>query len=167
MSPIDDPAAGEPGPSGDRADRLSPRFTLAEFTVSQTAARHGIDNTPPDWAVRNLEQLCLNVLEPVRAHFGVPVIVSSGWRGELLNRLVKGSPSSQHCKGEAADFRVFGVSNLTVCRWMQAALNYDQLIYEFGEAGWVHASWRVPFRNQELSAVKRGRKTVYLPGLVA
>jgi zinc D-Ala-D-Ala carboxypeptidase len=147
--------------------RLSEHFTLAELCVSETAARRGIDNTPPEWAIHNLEQWCIHVGEPVRAHFGVPVIASSGWRGELLNRLVKGSPTSQHCKGEAVDFRVHGISNLAVCRWIEAELNYDQLIYEFGETGWVHASWRVPYRNMELSAVKRGRRTVYLPGIVA
>jgi zinc D-Ala-D-Ala carboxypeptidase len=149
------------------ATYLSAHFTLEELTVSQEAARRGIDNTPPEWAIHNLEQWCIHIGEPVRAHFGAPVIASSGWRGELLNRLVKGSPTSQHCKGEAVDFRVFGVSNLAVCRWMEAELNYDQLIYEFGETGWVHASWRVPYRNMELSAVKRGRRTVYLPGIVA
>lgn len=146
--------------------RLSPNFLLAEFTLSQTASRHGIDNMPPDWAIHALEQLCLNVLEPVRAHFERPVLISSGWRGPELNRRVGGSKTSQHCKGEAADFRVAGVSNLAVCQWMERRLNYDQLIYEFGEAGWVHVSWRVPYRNQELTARRVGRKTVYLTGIV-
>ena len=33
---------------------LSPHFKLSEFVVSETASRHGIDNTPPEEAVENL-----------------------------------------------------------------------------------------------------------------
>ena len=147
--------------------QLSEHFHLSEFLVSETAARRGIDMTPPPLVVNNLRSLCLNVLEPVRLHFNRPVVSTSGYRPPALNRAIGGSATSQHCFGEADDFRIPGVSNLEVCRWMEAKLNYDQLSYEFGEDGWVHASWRAAYRNMELSAVKRGRRTVYLPGVVA
>jgi len=151
--------------------RLSQNFHLSEFLVSQTAARMGIDMSAPASVISNLAALCDNVLEPLRAHYEKPVIISSGYRPAALNRAIGGSSNSQHCKGQAADFRVLGVSNIKVCRWLEANRNYDQLIYEFGEAGWVHVSWRANYRNMELSAVKRrvwGRlKTVYLPGIVA
>lgn len=152
--------------------QISEHFTLEEFLKSQTAARLGINNTPNDTVIRNLQALCHNVLEPVRLNYGRPVMISSGYRSLLLNHRIGGAATSQHCKGEAADFEVPGVPNLEVARWMEQHLNYDQLILEFytpgqPSSGWVHVSWQANYRNQELTAVKRGGKTVYLPGLVA
>lgn len=78
-----------------------------------------------------------------------------------------GSAKSQHCFGQAADFTVPGVTNLAVCQWIEANLKFDQLIYEFGEKGWVHCSFRLDrARREVLSAVKADGKTRYLPGLV-
>lgn len=145
--------------------RLSPHFSLAEMIVSQTAARRGIDNTPGDAEIAALRTLCIEVLEPVRKHFDRPVIVSSGYRSPTVNRAIGGSSSSQHCKGEAADFTVPGVSVLDLAQWMHRNLNYDQLIYEFGS--WVHVSYRAGrLRNQELSAKRIGGRTKYLTGIV-
>lgn len=147
---------------------LSEHFTLAEMTRSAAATRKGIPNVAPDAIVAKLRAVCEHILEPVRAHYGRPITVLSGYRAPAVNKAVGGAATSQHLKGEAADFIVNGVSNIEVCRWMQANMNYDQLIYEFGEAGWIHCSWREgALRNQEISAVKRGGKTVYLPGIVA
>lgn len=156
--------------------RLSENFQLHEFTRSQTATRRGIDNTPGQQEIASLRLLCEKVLEPVRAHFGAPVRISSGYRSPALNRAIGGSRTSQHAKGEAADFEIAGVSNVEVCRWMEARLNYDQLILEFytpgiPNSGWIHVSYREPYRNQELTArrVRRlGRlRTEYLSGIVA
>jgi len=146
---------------------LTEHFTLAEMTASQAASRRGISNVPNAAAVKALTLLCEKVLEPVRAHFGKPVIVSSGYRSPRVNVAVGGSATSAHCLGEAADFTVHGVSNMTVCQFIMRDLTYDQLIYEFGESGWIHVCYGGRMRNQELSAKKLGGKTVYLPGLVA
>lgn len=146
--------------------RLTEHFTLAEMTRSATAIRRGLDNSPGTDVIEALLDLCQHVLEPVRAHFG-PVKITSGYRSVAVNRAVGGSAASQHCRGQAADFTVPGHSNIEVCRWMLRHLYYDQLIYEFGEAGWVHVSWCPgPLRNMELTARRQGRRTVYLPGLV-
>ena len=146
---------------------LSPHFTLAEMTSSTAAVRRGLDNTPSPAVTDALARLCIRVLEPVRLHFG-PVRVTSGYRSPAVNAAIGGAKSSQHVMGEAADFTVPGVSNLDVCQWMMRTLRYDQLIYEFGEAGWVHCSWRDgALRNQELTAKRVGGKVRYLPGLVA
>ena len=143
---------------------LSPHFTLGEMTVSQTAARRGIANDPPAGAISNLRTLCAEVLEPVRAHFARPVIVSSGYRSPALNRAIGGSPSSQHCLGEAADITVPGVGVLDLAQWLHRNLDYDQLIYEYGR--WVHVSYRAGrLRNMELTA-KHGVRG-YLQGLRA
>lgn len=148
--------------------QLSPHFTLAEMTRSAAATRKGVPNIAPAEIVPKLRAVCVHVLEPVRAHYGRPITVLSGYRAPAVNKLVGGAATSQHVKGEAADFVVSGVSNFEVCQWMLANMAYDQLIYEFGEGGWIHCSWREgPLRNQEISAVKRGGKTVYLPGIVA
>ncbi len=148
--------------------RLAQNFTLGEMIVSQTAARRGIDNTPPRKVIAALDALCTNVLQIVRDHYNRPVIVTSGYRSPELNRRIGGSSTSQHCLGEAADFTVPGISNIEVARWMERALNYDQLIYEYGEAGWIHCSYRVGrLRNMELSAIRlRNGRTKYLPGLI-
>ena len=144
---------------------LSRYFTLSEMTVSQAASRRGLDNTPGPREIAALKLLCEKVLAPIREHFDRPVIVTSGYRSPKVNKAIGGAASSQHCKGEAADFTVPGVSNLALCKWIERNLQYDQLIYEYGESGWVHVSYRDgALRNMELSAI-RGKG--YVPGLVA
>ena len=86
---------------------LSPHFELREFVVSQTARDHGLDNTPPAEAVENLRALCVHTLEPLREALGLPIVITSGYRTLELNRLlVCHSSTSQHMKGQAADFYV-------------------------------------------------------------
>lgn len=148
---------------------LSKHFSLAEFTKSQTAIRRGIRNDPTPAHLAAIKLLCAVVLEPVRAQFGRPVRITSGYRSLALNRAIGGATSSQHSKGEAVDFEIPGVSNLDVAQWMEKKLNYDQLILEFytpGEpnSGWIHVSYREPYRNEELTT-SDGRH--YRKGLVA
>jgi hypothetical protein len=86
---------------------LSPHFKLSEFVVSETASRHGIDNTPPEEAVENLRRLCQGTLEPLREALQLPVVITSGYRTKALNdRLAHSSERSQHMQGCAADFYV-------------------------------------------------------------
>lgn len=148
--------------------QLSPHFDLAEMSVSQTASRQGLANIPDLAVVAALKLLCLNVLEPLRAHFARPVIVTSGYRSPAVNKACGGAASSQHCLGQAADFTAPGVSNIDLAQWIMRNLKYDQLIYEFGESGWIHCSWRDGrLRNEELTARRIGGHTKYLPGLLA
>lgn len=117
---------------------LSPHFSLSELIVSDSAARLGIDNTPPVDIVYNLEQTALK-LEAVRVLLGnKSIIVTSGYRCPLLNSAIKGSPNSAHMKGLAADFisPKYGTP-LDICKTIAASsLIFDQLIYEYGR--WVH-----------------------------
>jgi len=126
---------------------LSPHFSLVELTKSQVAARRGIDNTPDAAAVARLRLLCTQVLEPVRAHFGRPVTIGSGYRSARLNRAIGGAAGSQHCRGEAADIEIAGVPNGDIALWISRALTFDQLILEAYQpgvpaSGWVHVSYR-------------------------
>ena len=57
--------------------QLSKHFTLEEMTRSMVAARKGIDNTPGAGEIKNLENVCYEILEPVRAHFDKPIMISS------------------------------------------------------------------------------------------
>lgn len=85
--------------------KLSPHFTLQEFTESATAKKHGIVNEPPQEAVENLKRLCEGTLEPLREAIGLPIIVTSGFRTQALNSiLAHASSTSQHMRGQAADF---------------------------------------------------------------
>lgn len=152
--------------------RLSKNFTLAEFTKSQTALRHGLDNTPTDEHLESAKALFEHVVQPVRDNFGVTVI-NSGYRGEELNAKVGGSSKSQHCKGEAVDIECPGHSNYDVARWIEQNLDYDQLILEFytpgiPDSGWVHVSFSrvAPNRKSTLTALKEDGKTVYKTGLI-
>jgi zinc D-Ala-D-Ala carboxypeptidase len=127
--------------------KLSDNFSLHEFTRSQTATRHGIDNTPSKEIIGNLQSLCLGVLQPVRQHFQKPMIISSGYRCVELNIKIGGSITSQHVQGQAADIEVLEVSNLELSDWINKNLSFDQLILEFHNpdedphSGWVHVSF--------------------------
>lgn len=145
---------------------LSPHFTLEELTVSQEATRRGLDNRPTMEALQNLPKLA-QLLETVRIHLGVPVIISSGFRSKAVNDAVGGAVTSQHIQGMAADFLApgFGAPATVVSHLMDiASVDYDQLIQEFG--AWTHISWSPKPRRQVLTAKKVDGHTHYLPGLV-
>lgn len=119
---------------------LSPNFALDELTASETAARHGIDNTPDQAIIQNLTRLA-NALQEVRALLGNKVIiVSSGYRSPELNQKVGGSATSDHCKGLAADFICpsYGTPDEIVRVVMASAIPFKQVIREFDK--WVHFS---------------------------
>jgi zinc D-Ala-D-Ala carboxypeptidase len=149
---------------------LSATFDLAEMVKSQTAARLGIDNTPDDAIVAALPAVAVNILEPVRRQFERPVVVTSGYRCPTLNAAIGGSASSQHMKGQAADFEVPGHGNLEVAEWIRDNLEFDQLILEYytpgdPNSGWVHCSYVAPGQcRKDVRSCKAG--PVYLPGLV-
>jgi len=152
---------------------LSANFTLKELTKSDTATRLGIDNTPDESVIESLKLLCENVLQPVRDHFGKSVTVNSGFRSPETNQATGGSKTSDHCKGQAADIEIEGISNPDLAHWIMDNCDYTQLILEFytqgqPNSGWVHVSYDPSnLKMQELTAVKVAGKTTYLAGLVA
>ena len=127
--------------------QLSKHFKLEEFEKSSTATRLGIKNKAGSGEIKNLTDLCYAVLEPVRAKFDKPIIVTSGYRSEELCVAIKSSKTSQHTKGQAVDFEIAGVSNLQLAIWIENNCDFDQLILEFwkeeegANSGWVHCSF--------------------------
>ena len=152
---------------------LSKNFTLAEMTKSETALRHGIDNTPGEAEIAALKLLAEKVLQPVRDHFGKGVKVNSAYRSPAANQKVGGSPTSDHCRGQASDIEIPGVPNAELAQWIRDNLEFRQLILEFytpgvPDSGWVHVSYVADDnKKQVLTATKKDGKTVYLEGLVA
>ena len=149
---------------------LTENFSLNELTKSQTAERKGINNTPSTEHQENLKSLCTRILQPVRDHFERVVSVSSGYRSEELCLAIGSKTTSQHAKGEAADFEIYGISNKELADWINENLYYDQLILEYwkGEdepnSGWVHCSFSLNGnRKQYLRAYKENGSTKYEP----
>ena len=147
--------------------KLTENFSLIELTKSQTAERKGIDNTPEPHHQDNLKSLCTSILQPVRDHFSRVVSVSSGYRSVELCTAIGSKITSQHAKGEAADFEIFGVSNKELADWINENLYYDQLILEYWKeedpnSGWVHCSFSLNGnRKQYLKAYKENGRTKY------
>lgn len=151
--------------------KISPNLNLAEITRSDTAKRHGIDNTPTTEHLENFKLLADKVFEPIREHFKTPIFLSSGYRSKQLNAFIKGSTSSQHCTGQAIDIDMDGsngeVTNRMVFDFIKNKLDFDQLIWEFGtdfNPDWVHVSYvKGKNRKQKLKAIRTNGKTTYLP----
>ena len=147
--------------------KLSENFSLLELTKSQTAERKGIDNTPSTEHQENLKRLCESILQRVRDHFGRVVSVSSGYRSAELCTAIGSKTTSQHAKGEAADFEIYGLSNKELADWINENLDYDQLILEYWKesdpnSGWVHCSYSEGNnRKQNLKAYKEDGRTKY------
>lgn len=153
--------------------QLTANFSLHELTKSETALRMGFDNTPGEAEIASLKLLAEKVLQPIRNHFAKGVKVNSGYRSPESNAAVKGSRTSDHCLGRAADIEIPGVPNAALAQWIMDNLEYTQLILEFytpgiPDSGWVHVSYDPNnLKKQELTAMKVAGKTQYVPGLVA
>jgi hypothetical protein len=129
--------------------QLSPNFTLEEFTISQVAARLGLDNTPKGDVLENIK-FTANEMEKVRSLLSYPIIISSGYRSPQVNAAVKGAANSQHLEGRAADFTSpkFGTPKQIIEKILSSNIQYDQVIYEFNT--WVHISFSPKNRKQAL-----------------
>lgn len=148
--------------------RLSDHFYLHEMTRSQIATRRAIANHPNSSQIDALRRLCRFVLEPVRQHYGVLIMPSSGYRCRQLNRLLGSQDTSSHCLGEAVDFEIVGSHNLVLAHWMAENLVFDQLILEYpqrdnGRAGWVHVSYRHSANRQQCLTRHKSGYVQHLP----
>lgn len=119
-------------------------FTIGELLYSKTALENKINNlkTTPE-IEDNLRALIENVLEPARVRLGVPIIVTSGYRCAVLNRLVKGEQTSQHLRGQAADLVCTSAADKRRLFEILRTMDVDQLLYERDSKGttWIHVSY--------------------------
>lgn len=131
---------------------LTPNFTLAELTHSDTAIAKGIDNTPPAEVVENLRALAQHTLQPLRDRLGRPISITSGYRCPDLNRAIGSAPTSQHTRGEAADLVVDGLTPEQVYVYVKALkLPFDQVIIEKANGKeWLHISYSSRNRREAL-----------------
>lgn len=132
--------------------KLSKNFSLEELIHSSTADAKGIRNYPDQKAQENLKKLCIDILQPIRDKYGKPIYINSGYRNPELNRVLNGSQSSQHCKGEAADIDTNNnkeLWNLIVQMIKNGELTVGQLIDESNLA-WIHISLPYTKKNQIL-----------------
>lgn len=117
-------------------------FNLKEFERSSVADKYNIDNTIPKELVPHIEEL-IDFLNPIREVWGKPIIVTSGYRCNELNKKVGGVSNSAHTIGYgvdlvSGDFRVF--SNF-IKSYFQShpEIKFDQVIIEkSGKSQWIH-----------------------------
>ena len=126
--------------------KLSEHFYLREFVGSSTATARGIENIPSKSVIKNLRNLCKQVLEPLRNHYGKAIYISSGYRCPELNQAVGGVAFSQHLTGEAADLVLPSIAlGKEWLEWIRQNIrNFDQCILERNRKGlcWLHVSCR-------------------------
>ena len=123
-------------------------FTIAEMAKSETADCRGIDNRIPKDLLPNVENLIDKVLDPLRAWYGRPVYVNSGYRCPELNRAVGGVGTSYHLTGCAADIDVYSrTENQKLFDYIRERLPYTEVGLE-GGGRWVHVAL-VPGREEE------------------
>ena len=145
--------------------KLSQNFSLRELTKSQTAERKGISNEPSEEHIENLKLLCTKILQPIRDHFGI-VSISSGYRSPALCEALGSKSTSQHARGQAADFECYGIDNNKLFEWATKNVTFDQAILEFyngdPESGWIHMSYNEDNnRSETLRAFRENNKVVY------
>lgn len=107
--------------------KISKNFTLEEFTKSDTAKKMGIENYTPCKEKDNIIFLVYNVLQPLREYVNEPLIITSGYRCEALNKAVGGVSTSQHTKGQAADVKTSNPKKL-LSDLLEMEIDFDQAI---------------------------------------
>jgi len=147
---------------------ISEHVSYKEGAYSITATRLGIDNTPNNEQLDNMELVAEEVFEPLREWVGKPIKINSFFRGLGLNTAIGGAKSSQHMKGQAMDIDdTYGhATNAEMYHWIKKNLDFDQLIWEFGDddnPNWLHVSYvsKKGNRNRCLRACRSNNKTVY------
>jgi len=143
--------------------QLSKHFKLEEFTKSMTATRTGIENMPGAGEIKNLENICYEILEPLRAKFELPITITSGYRSPQLSEAIGSKTTSQHCQGMATDLEIASIPNIKIAYWLSNNVDFDQLILEYFDkddpsGGWVHISYNEKGNNRKQVLTFDGKK---------
>jgi len=147
---------------------ISENISFKEGVFSATAIRLGMDNLPDKEALMNMQIIAKKIFQPLRVYVGGPIKINSFYRSPKLNEKIGGSSKSQHCQGCAIDIDdTHGLkTNMQMYHWIKDYLNFDQLIWEFGDddnPDWVHISYvnDKDNRNRCLRAERISGKTTY------
>ena len=147
---------------------ISKHISDKEGVYSITAIRRGINNTPNEEQLHNMQLLADEVFEPLRTWVGKPIKVNSFFRSPELNKAIGGSSKSQHCHGQAIDIDdSYGhVTNAEMYEYIKENLDFDQIIWEFGNSDnpdWIHVSYVSTEKNRHrcLRASRNNGKTIY------
>ena len=147
---------------------ISKHISDKESVYSRTALRLGIKNKPNKQQLNNMVELAENIFEPLRTYANGPIKINSFFRSPELNKSIGGSSKSQHCNGQAIDLddTFKHLTNAEMYRFIKENLDFDQMIWEFGDddnPDWVHVSYVSPQenRNRCLKAYKQNNKTKY------
>lgn len=134
-------------------------FSIEELCASDTARRRGIDNTPDAAKRQKLQTLIEQLLDPIRAVWGNPITVNSGYRCPKLNAAVGSVSTSQHLRGEAADISVGSPADnkrlfdKIVALHNEGRIAFDQLIDE-SSYKWIHISYRAGSNRNQILHLK-------------
>lgn len=133
-------------------EQFTKNFSYDELIASATAKRLGLDNTPTPEEKEKLRQLAEDILQPIRDAWKSPIVVTSGYRSEEVNKAVGGVKASQHRLGEAADIKVGGkernrkLFNFIYKLISKGDIKVGQLIDEYSYS-WIHIS--LPRKGKE------------------
>lgn len=145
-------------------EKISTNLSYKEGVHSNTATRRNIDNNPDADQLAAMKLVAAKVFQPVREWYGKPIRINSFFRSVELNTQIGGSKTSQHCKGEAIDMDTTS-DNKKLYEYIRDNLEYDQLIWEFGDSNnpdWVHVSFsKNGNRKRQLLAKKVNGKSTY------
>ena len=137
--------------------KISEHITYDEATLSPTAIRNGISNQPNEEQLHNMQQVAENLFEPLRKLYGKPIKINSFFRSDKLNKLVGGSPTSQHVKGQAIDIAGGSKEENKKLFELAKTLEFDQLIWEYGDSTgphWVHISYKTSGNRKQILVIK-------------
>lgn len=146
-----------------------PAFPQSALTVSGTAARLGLRNTPTGAAATNLSKLSDFLGKLV--NMGLPIDasdVTSAYRSDEVNAAVGGATHSAHKDGDAVDLVVPGWSNVQAATWLYERRGrlpeLDQVIW-YTDTGHLHIAIGGSRRAQFLRGTKEGGSYVaWKPG---
>ena len=153
--------------SSNKNIKLSEHFTLGELTKTSYITADG--NIPSRVAIENLKNICENWLEDLRYSYNtlygeriegvrregdeentdIPIIISSGYRSEEVNRMCGGAVNSNHLTGCAVDIRCYGPEHMIRMAGILLDIadgtkkDFDELILEKrGTTYWIHFAVR-------------------------
>lgn len=128
-------------------------FKISELVKSNTALAYNINNIPDVESLDNLLNLIYFCLQPIRNIIQRPMIITSGYRNARVNQLVGGVADSQHCLGQAVDFKINSMTPaLIIEKIKKSNIEFDQLINEYGK--WVHISYCKGRNRKQILSIK-------------